>query len=206
MKDGKNQIVGYIALIFIIVFFSGLFSSEDGILKVFDFSTLSGSFGTMSRSTATFQGIAGDGAKHGFLFALSLVPAVMFALGVVNVVEAYGGLKAGEKLLTPILKPILGISGIFSVVLITSLQSMDATAGLINTLEEKKLITPKEKYIAAAFAFSAGGTIVNYFAVMSGLFDYINVSIGFPLVIIFGLKFFGANLMRAYVTFVKKSI
>lgn len=207
LKDKKeNHIIGYVALIFIIIFFSGIFSAEEGLLKVFDFSTLSGNFGTMSKNTATFQGIAGDGAKHGFLFALSLVPAVMFALGVVNVVEAYGGLKAGEKLLTPILKPLLGISGVFSVVLITSLQSMDATAGLINTLEEKNIINTKEKYIAAAFAFSAGGTIVNYFAVMSGLFEYINVSIGFPLVIIFILKFLGANLMRIYVTFIKKNI
>lgn len=204
MDKKENSLKGYIALFFIIIFFSGMFSAEEGILKVFDFSTLSGNFGVMSKNTTNFQGIGGDGAKHGFLFALSLVPAVMFALGVVNVVEAYGGLKAGEKLLTPVLKPLLGISGIFSVVLITSLQSMDATAGLINTLEEKELITPKEKYIAAAFAFSAGGTIVNYFAVMSGLFEYINVSIGFPLIIIFGLKFLGANIMRFYVNFVKK--
>lgn len=206
MKLKKEAIKGYIALLFIIIFFSGIFSAKEGFLKVFDFSTLSGNFGTMSKNTATFQGIGGDGAKHGFIFALSLVPPVMFALGVVNVVEAYGGLKAGEKLLTPILRPLLGISGLFSVVLITSLQSMDATAGLINTLEEKQLITTKEKYIAAAFAFSAGGTIVNYFAVMSGLFEYINVSIGFPLIIIFGLKFLGANLMRLYLNFVKKEL
>ncbi len=90
--------------------------------------------------------------------------------------------------------------------LITSLQSMDSTAALINNLEEKKMITAKEKYIAAAFAFSAGGTIVNYFAVMSGLFSYINISIGLPLVIIFSLKFFGANLMRLYLTFIRKEI
>ncbi|MGL5122763.1 MAG: nucleoside recognition domain-containing protein [Fusobacteriaceae bacterium] len=202
----NNFFKGYLALFFIIIFFSGIFSSYEGILKVFDFSTLSGTFGIMTKNTTNFQGIGGDGAKHGFLFALGLVPAVMFALGIVNVVEEYGGLKAGEKLLSPILKPLLGISGVFSVVLITSLQSMDAAGGIINTLEDKKLITSKEKYIAAAFAFSGGGTIVNYFAVMSALFEYIDVSIGFPLIIIFILKFFGANVMRVYVNFIRKEI
>lgn len=199
----KVGLKGYVALVFIIIFFSGMFASSQGVLKVLDFSTISGHFGTMSKTTANFQGIGGEGAKHGFLFAFSLVPAVMLALGVINVVEAYGGLMAGEKLLARVLKPLLGIPGIFSIVLVTSLQSSDATAGLINSLDDRKLIKVREKYIAAAFAFSGGGTIVNYFGVMSGLFEYIDVSIGFPLIIIFILKFFGANLMRLYVNLKK---
>lgn len=36
----------------------------------------------------------------------------MLAMGLIEVVEHYGGLKAAQKLMTPILRPILGIPGI----------------------------------------------------------------------------------------------
>lgn len=35
----------------------------------------------------------------GFLFALGLIPAVMFALGMINVLEHYGALRAARRLL-----------------------------------------------------------------------------------------------------------
>jgi len=45
-----------------------------------------------------------------------------------KIVEYCGGLKAAQKLLTPILRPIIGIPGICYVALFSSLQSTDAGA------------------------------------------------------------------------------
>ena len=50
----------------------------------------------------------------------------MLAMGLIEVVEHYGGLKAAQKLMTPILRPILGIPGICGIALVSSLQSTDA--------------------------------------------------------------------------------
>lgn len=41
--------VGYAAFIFAIIIFSGIFSSSDSWLKVFDFNVLNGKFGTIPR-------------------------------------------------------------------------------------------------------------------------------------------------------------
>ena len=78
---------GYLALLFAVVFFSGIFAKTGNWLGVFDFNVLTGNFGTMKDpAKATFQGLGGMGARSGFLFALSLFPTVMFALGVVEVI------------------------------------------------------------------------------------------------------------------------
>ena len=165
---------------------------------MFDFNTVNGSFGTMKNANATFQGIAGTGAREGFLFAITLIPSVMLALGIINVVDHLGGLKAAQKLLSPILRPLLGIPGVAGLALIASIQSMDASAGMARALRESELITEKEKTIFGAFCFSGGGTITNYFAILAGLFSFFSVAIGLPLLVVFVFKIFGANLMRLY--------
>ena len=92
MEQEKNQskvgIGAYIALAVAILFFSGLFMKVEGMkwLSAFDFTTLGGTFGTMKDPAKnTFIGAGGVSAKAGFLFALSLAPTVMLALGCLEV-------------------------------------------------------------------------------------------------------------------------
>lgn len=192
---------GFVALIFAILFFSGVFNSAGGALKALDFSALLGQYGSVQApngAVTTFTGKAGLGARDGFLFGLSLAPSVMLALGVVEVITHLQGLKAAQKLLTPILRPLLGIPGITGLALISSLQSTDAGAGMTKAMREEDQITDKERLIFCQFQFSAGGTITNYLATGSALFASLTVPIILPLVILFVFKIFGANLMRLY--------
>lgn len=196
---------GYVALVFAIVFFSGLLTSQKGWITAFDFNTIAGIFGTMKEpAKATFMGQGGLGARDGFMFALSLVPSVMFALGMVEIIDHLGGLKAAEKLLSPILRPLLGIPGIAGLAMVTSFQSTDAGAGMTRMLRETQCITEKEKTIFAAFQFSGGGTITNYLAIGAALFSFISVPIVLPLALIFIMKVVGANIMRIYLSKVAK--
>jgi len=205
VEEFKVPWYGYVALLFAIVFFSGLFAKSKGWIAVLDFNTINGTYGVMKDAAkATFQGQGGTGARDGFLFALGLVPAVMLALGVVEVVDHLGGLKAGQKLLTPILRPLLGIPGIAGLALVTSLQSTDAGAGMTKMLRETEAITEKEKTVFCAFQFSAGGTITNYLSSGAALFSFLTVPIILPLAVIVVMKFFGANVMRLYLNRVEK--
>lgn len=195
---------GYVALLFAIVFFSGIFASEKGLLQIFDFSALSGKFGVIKTvGKDIFRGVGGDGARDGFMFAVTLFPAVIFAMGVIEIIEHYGGLRAAQKLLTIVIRPLLGLPGIAALALIANLQSTDASAGMVRALYDEKEITDKERAIYCGFAFTGGGTITNYFAILSGLFTFFTVPIGLPLAVVFCFKAFGANMMRLYVRTVR---
>ena len=199
---------GYIALVFAVVFFSGLLASQKGWITAFDFNALAGKFGVMKDAAkATFQGQGGFGARDGFMFGFGLLPSVMLALGMVEIVDHLGGLKAAEKLLTPILRPLLGIPGVAGLAMVTSFQSTDAGAGMTRMLRETGCITENEKTVVGAFQFSAGGTVTNYLASGAALFSFVTVPIVLPLVLIFVLKIFGANLVRIYLNrFEKESV
>ena len=199
---------GYIALVFAVVFFSGLLASQKGWITAFDFNALAGKFGVMKDAAkATFQGQGGFGARDGFMFGFGLLPSVMLALGMVEIVDHLGGLKAAEKLLTPILRPLLGIPGVAGLAMVTSFQSTDAGAGMTRMLRETSCITENEKTVFCAFQFSAGGTVTNYLASGAALFSFVTVPIVLPLVLIFVLKIFGANLVRIYLNrFEKESV
>ena len=199
---------GYIALVFAVVFFSGLLASQKGWITAFDFNALAGKFGVMKDAAkATFQGQGGFGARDGFMFGFGLLPSLMLALGMVDIVDHLGGLKAAEKLLTPILRPLLGIPGVAGLAMVTSFQSTDAGAGMTRMLRETGCITENEKTVFCAFQFSAGGTVTNYLASGAALFSFVTVPIVLPLVLIFVLKIFGANLVRIYLNrFEKESV
>ena len=188
VKETLNKVPlsGYIVLVIAIAIFSGLFANAGHGLNIFDFDTLNGKFGTMKSAKATFSGQGGSGARDGFLFAFGLAPGVMLAMGLIEVVEHYGGLKAAQKLMTPILRPILGIPGICGIALVSSLQSTDAGAGMTRQLHLEK-------------QFTAGGLITNYLSSGSALFGFLTVPISIPLAVLFVMKIFGANMMRAYV-------
>ena len=215
----QEQKVGpgaYFALAFAAVFFSGLLGGKEWY-GVFDFTTLNGAFGkvvtgvseqgdTLATATGSFRGKGGHGAMDGFLFALGLIPAVMFALGMINVLEHYGALRAARKLLTPLLRPLLGLPGNTGLALIGSLQSTDVGASLTRSLADEGELSEKEKDVFAMFQFSAGAMITNFFSSGAILFTLVALdggpavptSIGACIAVMFIMKIVGANIMRLF--------
>ncbi|KYZ75507.1 hypothetical protein AXX12_12390 [Anaerosporomusa subterranea] len=198
--NGRKVGIGaYIALFVAILFFSGIFMKVDGMkwISAFDFTSLSGTFGTMKDPAKnTFIGAGGVSAKAGFLFALSLVPTVMLALGCLEIFSHYGAIRAAHKLLTPFLKPLLGLPGLTGLALITDLQSTDAGAALTKNLYDDKQITKKELVVMSAWQYSGAGMINNYFAIGSALFAVLTAPVIIPLLLMFVLKFVGAMFVR----------
>ncbi len=212
-KEEKAGIGGYIALIFACVFFSGLCAGNHW-WGIFDFATLNGSFGKLlsgasldgeviKTAATTFRGKGGSGALDGFAFALTLVPTVMFALAMITVCDHYGALRAARQLLTPILRPMMGIPGSCSLALIASLQSTDGGAALTRQLLDAGEITEDEADIFAMFQLSADATITNFMGagvVLLSLTDAagntVPTSIGVCLGIMLIMKVVGANFIR----------
>ncbi len=193
---------GYPALFLVCCIFSGWFAHIDEWYGFLDFSTFLGSFGTVGE--ATFVGVGGTGARHAFLYVLSLAPGVMLALGIVAVAEYYGALLAADRLLNPLLRPGLGIPGAAGLALIASLQSTDAGAAMTHDLKDKKRLSEKELTIFATFQFSSGGSVVNYITTGIALFPFLPVSFLKPLAVILICKIVGANLMRLYLSLCRK--
>lgn len=205
-QEEKIKWYSYVALIVAIVFFSGIFATSKEWYSVFDFTVLNGSFGKITAEggkALTFRGAGGSGCQDGFAFALSLLPAVIFALGVVNVVEGLGGLKAAQKLLSPLLKPLLGLPGACGLGMIASFQSTDAGAGMIKAMYNEGLIDDDERTVFAMFQLSGDGTITNFFSSGAALFSILVTPIIVPFGMIFVFKIFGANLMRLYIKYDK---
>ncbi len=203
MEQEKNErkvgLGAYIALAVAILFFSGLFMKVEGMkwLSAFDFTTLGGSFGTMKDPAKnTFIGAGGVSAKAGFLFALSLAPTVMLALGCLEVLTHYGAIRAAHKLLTPLLHPLLSLPGKTGLALITDLQSTDAGAALTKELYDEGEINKKELTIMGAWQYSGAGLINNYFAIGSALFTVLKLPIILPLLLMFAFKFVGGIFVR----------
>lgn len=192
--------VGYAAFFLAIVLFSGIFSTADSWLRVFDFNMLNGSFGKIEgvEKAFTFRGAGGSGARDGFLFSLELIPAVILALGIVNVVDGLGGLKAAQKLMTPLLKPLLGVPGISALANIANMQSTDAAAGMVKELVDNGEVTDEERSIIVAYQTSASAFITNYFSSGAAVFAFLTVPIIVPLIVMLVFKIIGANLMRLY--------
>ena len=190
---------GYVVFVLAILLFSGVFSSSDGILRALDFNVLNGSFGHIPTDKAmSFRGAGGSGAKDGFLFALELIPAVILALGIVNVIDGLGGLKAAQKIMNPLLKPLLGVPGISALANIANMQSTDAAAGMVKELKDNHLITDKERSIIIAYQTSGSAFITNYFSSGAAAFSILMAPIIVPIFVIFIFKIVGANLMRLY--------
>ena len=202
----QNQvgIGGYISLIFAIVFFSGLCASKQW-WGIFDFTSgVTETDGAIKTAMTTFRGKGGSGAIDGFMFALTLVPTVMFALAMITIFDHYGALRAARKLLTPVLRPLLGIPGGATLALIASLQSTDGGAALTRQLKDSGELTEREINIFASFQMTADACITNFFSSGAVLFTLVAadgtpavpVSIGLCLAVMLVGKVFAANLMR----------
>lgn len=203
----KVPIMGYVAFVAAIILFSGVFASSDSWLKVFDFNVLAGSFGKtgiIAEKAVDFRGSGGSGAKDGFLFAITLIPTVILALGIVNMVDGLGGLKAAQKLMTPILKPLLGVSGITALANIANMQSTDAAAGMVKELVDSGQITDKERSIVITYQTSASAFVTNYFSSGAAVFGFMVIPIIAPIIIMLIFKIVGANLLRLYLLMVSR--
>lgn len=201
----KVRFSGYIALVLAIIFFSGLLKDVDSFLKFFDFTNVLGSFGklgSLSEGAGTlasnFRGTGGVGVRDGWLFALTLTPAVMLALGVVKIVEDLDGLKAAQKLMTPLLRPLMGIPGICGLALVASLQSTDTGGAMTKELYDSGAINDKERLIFCSFQLTAGALLTNYLSSGAALFAFLDVPILVPLVVVIAVKLLSTNLVRIY--------
>lgn len=196
-KENQISVVGLVALLFGVILFSGLLTKAPGFWKAFDFTNLVGEFGKVIKDAAPgFRGSGGTAARDGFVFALTLVPGVMLALGLVNVIDYLGGLRAAEKLITPILRPILGIPGAAALTMIAALQSSDAAAAMTRQLRDDGFINQRELNIFASWQFPGGPPISNYYTIAVALFPYLTVPILLPLIVMIIGKFVVANIMR----------
>lgn len=213
-KEKKVTIGNYISLIMACVFFSGVCATNQW-WGIFDFTTINGSFGKVVTAVsqnadgihtamANFRGKGGSGAIDGFMFALTLVPTVMFALAMITVFDHYGALKAARQMLTPILRPLIGVPGGAGLALIASLQSTDGGAALTRQLKDDNVLTAKELNNFAAFQMTADALITNFLSSGAVLFTLlaadgkpaVPVSIGACLGILFLGKILAANIMR----------
>ena len=203
----KVGIGAYIALAFAIVLFSGVFYKMPDAYKwlgAFDYTTLIGKFGTIAGSANNFQGAGGVSARAGFLFSLSLIPGVMLAMGLIEVLSHYGALRAAQVLLTPLLKPILGVPGFTGLALITDLQSTDGGAALTRALYDEKRITTQNLITIAAWQYSGAGCISNYYSTVSAMFSLFLCPVWVPMVVILVLKFVGGAFIRTLLNTVYK--
>lgn len=203
-SSGERNVkwVGYLAFFLTIIFFSGFFAKSTEWWRVFDFTVLNGSFGQVNaegQNALSFRGIGGTGAKDGFLFALELAPSVILSLGIIAVTEGLGGLRAAQQLMTPILRPLLGIPGICSLALIANLQNTDAAAGMTKELTDEGAISDRERAIFATFQTSGSAIITNYFSSGAALFTVVTVPVITPLAVILVFKFIGANFLRLWI-------
>ncbi len=215
-KDERVTIGAYISLILACVFFSGLCATNQW-WGIFDFTTINGSFGKLvsgvsqnadgvTAAFSNFRGKGGSGAIDGFMFALTLIPTVMFALAMITVFDHFGALKAARKLLTPILRPLLGIPGGAGLALIASLQSTDGGAALTRQLKDEGSLTHKETNIFATFQMTADACITNFFSSGAVLFTLVaadgkpavTVGIGTCMLVLLCGKVLAANIMRIF--------
>ena len=193
---------GYLAFFITIILFSGMFAKSTEWWRVFDFTILNGAFGQINAAGDTavsFRGTGGMGAKDGFLFALELAPSVILSLGIISVTEGLGGLRAAQQLMTPVLRPLLGIPGVCSLALIANLQNTDAAAGMTKEMAEEGIITEQERAIFACWQTSGSACITNYFSSGAALFTVVTVPVITPLAVILVFKFVGANLLRLWI-------
>lgn len=202
----------YISLALILLFFSGLMPTLSEMapslswLKAFDFSTILGKFGslgTLEEGAGTlasnFTGTGGTGPRAAFLTALSLIPGIMVAFGMIKVAEHYGAMDAAGQLLTPVMRIIMGVPGECAISLVSSLQSTDAGPLTVHDMREKNVITEKESLIMTAFQYSGAGCMVNYFVLGGVCINFLDIPIIIPLLVIILSKYAGSALVRILV-------
>ena len=128
----------------------------------------------------------------------------MLAMGLIEVLSHYGALRAAQVLLTPLLKPVLGVPGFTGLALITDLQSTDGGAALTRALYDEKRITTQNLITIAAWQYSGAGCISNYYSTVSAMFSLFLCPVWVPMVVILVLKFVGGAFIRTLLNTVYK--
>ena len=196
-KEYKVTWKGWLSLTILVISLSGVFTNAEAPWKALDFMVLTGNFGEVAKGII-FTGKGGMGAKDGFMFALTLFPTVMFALGCIQVADSMGALRAAEKLFHPILRPLLGIPGVSGLAFVSSFTSTDVGAVMTKELVDDKLMTDNERTIFAAYQFAGSAVIVNTFGTGGPLLPITVLPVGVIILIIIIAKCMGANLVRLY--------
>ena len=187
---------GWLSFVFIVISFSGIVASHP-VLGAMDFQNLIGGFGKIGAADS-FVGKGGTGARDGFMFGLTLIPTVMFALGMIRVVESQGALLAAEKLIRPVLRPLMGLPGVTGLAIVSSMTSTDVGAAMTKQLYEEGQLTDKERSIFVAYQYAASGVITNTFDCGAPLLSIAVLPIGLILAVEIFVKIVGANVVRFY--------
>lgn len=132
--------------------FSGMFAKSTEWWRVFDFTVLNGAFGQINAAGDTavsFRGSGGWEPKTASYSRLSWHLPSFFHSGLFPSPKDWG-LRAAQQLMTPVLRPLLGIQGVCSLALIANLQNTDAAAGMTKEMAEEGIITEQERAILPA--------------------------------------------------------
>lgn len=187
---------GWLSLILLILMFSGIFRNAEGPLKALDLTNVLGSFGKITEAGTNFLGKDGSGARDGFLLGLSLIPTTAISVGLIDVVESLGGLRAAEKLFTPILRPLLGIPGVAGLAFVSSFTSSDVGAVMTKQLVEDGLMTDDERTIFVAYQYQGSAVVLNTISTQAPLLPIIILPIGVMILFLWIFKIIGANIVR----------
>jgi len=185
---------GWLSLFILMTTFSGALVNA-GVWSALDFQVLTGDFGQIAPGV-NFTGKGGAGAREGFMFTLTLIPTIMFALGLIQVAESLGALRAAEKLFRPILKPLLGIPGVAGLAFVSSFTSSDVGSVMTRGLYDDKLITDDERTIFVAYQYAASGLVTNTLGAGAAMLPISVLPVGIIIALQVIVKFMGANIMR----------
>lgn len=199
-NEAKISWKGWLSLLFLVVSFSGLLMNAPAPWKALDFQVLVGNFGQVAPKL-TFIGKGGDGAREGFLFALTLIPTLMFSMGLIQVAESLGALKAAEKLFRPFLRFLLGIPGIAGIAFISSFTSSDVASVMTKSLCDEKNISDDERTIFVAYQYAGSAPITNTIGTGAPLLPISVLPVGAVILIIVLVKIIGANLVRLFLKY-----
>lgn len=200
LEKGKIGIGGYLWLFLAVVAFSGIFGKYTNGLQVLDYQTWLGAFGKISEDafSAGIMGKGGSGVNNGFNQVLTIAPGVILGIAFMNCVDHYKGLAAARKLLSPIMKPVMGMNGACGLSFIANLQSSDSSAALCKSAYDSGAITERDRNILAASIFTAAAPIGRFFSNCLILVPFLPCSTGTVLLVILLMKVVAANLMRLY--------
>lgn len=197
VKQDKITWKGWLSLIFLIVSFSGIFMKAEAPWRALDFQVMVGKFGMIAPGV-NFMGKGGIGAQQGFLFAITLIPTVMLALGLIQVAESMGALNAANKLFRPLLRPLMGLPGTAGIAFISSITSSDAGAVMTKDLYENSHITDDERTIFVSYQYAGSAPVTNTIGTGAPLLPISVLPVGVVILIIITVKIIGANLVRLY--------